>query len=200
MSALGHQRFVVAGHDRGGRVGYRMALDYPERVRGYGAIDMIPTYEVWAGLDGQKARKSWHWLFLAQPAPFPERMIAAAPDVFFEQLFSTWGQRQALHPQAVAEYRRHYHDARVVTAMCEDYRAGATVDLADDLADKQAGRKLTCPTLVLWARRYLGGAPAEVWRAWAEDVRDVSLDCGHFLAEEEPEACAAALRDFMRSL
>jgi len=200
MAALGHDRFFVAGHDRGGRVGYRLALDHPDCVERLAVLDILPTFEVWARMEQRAALNGYHWLFLAQPAPLPERLIGHDPDFYLRHLLDRWaGRPGALDPSAVAEYARHFRMPSVIEAVCEDYRAGATVDLDDDRANRDEGRRLKCPTLVLWGRRYLAAratTPLEVWRPWAEDVRDAALDCGHFLAEEEPAACADALRTF----
>jgi haloacetate dehalogenase len=200
MTALGHERFLLAGRDRGGRVGYRLALDHPERVSRFAAIDILPTFNVWEQMDKEVALHTYHWLFLAQPPPLPERLIGHDPEFYLRHLLDRWaGRREVLRPAAVAEYIRHFRKLTVIEAGCEDYHAGATIDLAQDRADRDAGRRLRCPTLVLWGRRYLSGmaqSPLEVWRSWAEDVREVALDCGHFVAEEQPEACAVALQEF----
>lgn len=198
MAALGHQRFAVCGHDRGGRVAYRMALDHPGRVARLVAVDLVPTVEVWDAMDGAGARRTFHWPFLAQPAPLPEQLIGGAPGALIDHLIAAWqGRPGALDPAAVDEYRRHHADPETIAAFCEDYRAGATIDVAHDRADRDAGRRIACPTLLVWGRRYFGASPLPVWRRWADDVREVALDCGHFVAEEEPEATAAALRDFL---
>jgi haloacetate dehalogenase len=200
MTALGHDRFFVAGHDRGARVGYRLALDRPDRVARLAVLDILPTFDVWARMDRNAALNSYHWLFLAQPGPLPERLIGHDPDFYLHHLLDRWaGNPRSLAPAAVAEYARHFRKASVIAAVCEDYRAGATVDLEDDRADREHGRRLRCPTLVLWGRRYLSakaGSPLDVWTPWADDVRDVAIDCGHFIAEEQPAACADALEDF----
>lgn len=200
MAALGHDRFFVAGHDRGGRVAYRLALDHPERVMRLAVLDILPTLDVWERMDANAALRSYHWLFLAQPAPLPERLIGRDPDFYLRHLLDRWaGRPDSLHPDAVAEYARHFRKPSVVEAMCEDYRAGATVDRDDDRTDRLHGHRLACPTLLLWGRTYLAGkaaSPIDVWRPWAEDVSDVALECGHFLAEEQPGACAEALRAF----
>lgn len=200
MTALGHERFLLAGYDRGGRVAYRLALDHPERVSRFAAIDLLPALDVWAQLDKDAALHTYHWLFLAQPAPLPERLIGHGPEFYLRHLLDRWaGRREALAPAAVAEDIRHFRKPAVIEAGCEDYRAGATIDLAHDRADRDAGRRLRWLTLVLWGRRYLSGmaqSPLEVWRAWAEDVREVALDCGHFVAEGQPEPCAVALQQF----
>ncbi len=204
MAALGHARFFVAGHDRGGRVGYRLALDDPECVAGLAVLDIIPTIEQWERLDWRRALSTFHWPFLAQPAPLPERLIGHDPDFWARHLLDRWaGRPDALDPAAVEDYLRAFRQPSVIEASCEDYRAGAGVDVEDDRADRQAGRRIGCPTLVVWGRRYLGAraeSPVEVWRAWAPDVREVALDCGHFVAEEEPEACARALEEFFGGL
>jgi haloacetate dehalogenase len=200
MEALGHPRFSIAGHDRGGRVAYRLALDRPERVARVAALDILPTFEVWQRMNRDAAMRSYHWLFLAQPAPLPEQLIGRDPDFYLLHLLNRWaGAPAALDPASIAEYARHFRKPSVIEATCEDYRAGATVDLEHDRADRASGRRLSCPLLVLWGRRYLAGqaaSPLDVWRSWAGDVREVALECGHFLAEEEPQGCADALNGF----
>jgi haloacetate dehalogenase len=200
MAALGHERFFVAGHDRGGRVAYRLALDHPERVARLAVLDILPTLDVWERMNAEAALRGYHWLLLAQTAPLPERLIGHDPDFYLRHLLDRWaGRPEALDSGAIAEYTRHFRKPSVIEAMCEDYRAGATTDRDDDRADRLGGRRLACPTLVLWGRRYLAGqaaSPLDIWRPWAEDVRDVALDCGHFLAEEQPHECADALTTF----
>ncbi len=200
MSALGHQRFMLAGHDRGGRVGYRLALDHPERISHFAAIDIIPTLTAAERMNKDTAMSTYHWLFLAQPAPMPERLIGHDPEFYLRHLLDRWaGKREALSPEAVAEYIRHFRKPSVIGATCEDYRAGMSVDLEHDRADRDAGRKIRCPTLILWGRRYLSAkaqSPLEVWRNWAQDVFEIALDCGHFVMEEQPQACADALYEF----
>ena len=200
MDVLGFEQFAVAGHDRGGRVGYRLCLDQPQRVTRYAALDIVPTLEVWEEMDADRALSTYHWQFLAVPAPVPERLIGADPAFYITHLLRRWaGRFEALDPQAVAAYVAQFSDPRVIAATCEDYRAGASIDRALDRADRDAGHKITCPVLALWGRGYKASAsasPAVVWRRWADDVREVALDCGHFLVEEAPEASAAALADF----
>jgi haloacetate dehalogenase len=199
MASLNHQRFFVAGHDRGARVAYRLALDHPERVSRLAVLDILPTFEVWERMVGRAAIKSYHWLLLSQPSPLPERLIGCDPEFFLRSLLRRWaGRTDAFDAAAVAEYLRCFRNPSVVEAACEDYRAGATVDLEYDTSDRNAGCRISCPTLLLWAKRYLAAAPPplEVWRRWAASVQEVTLDCGHFVAEEEPAATAAALMEF----
>ncbi len=201
MTTLGYERFGLAGHDRGARVGYRLCLDQPERVERFAAIDIIPTLDMWDGMNADKALASYHWSFLAVPAPVPERLIGADPEFYVGHLLERWaGRRDALDPAAVAAYLGQFRDPAVIAASCADYRAGATVDRADDAEDRRRGNKIACPVLVLWGRGYLSsktGSPLAVWRNWADDAREVALDCGHFVAEEKPAECAAALASFM---
>ncbi len=136
MGALGHERFFLAGHDRGGRVPYRLALDHPDRVSRLAIVDILPTLDVWEQIDGQNASASYHWLLLAQPAPLPERLIGCDPEFFLQHLLDRWaGRRQALELSTVAEYSRHFRNPSVIAAACEDYRAGATIDLELDRKD-----------------------------------------------------------------
>jgi haloacetate dehalogenase len=205
MAALGFDRFAVAGHDRGGRVAYRMALDHPGVVTHLVVLDIVPTGEVWWRADASFARGYWHWAFLAQPAPLPERLIAGDPDAFFD-LHVRGGMGLGREPdrypvEILDAYRRILDDPATVQGMCEDYRAGATVDVADDDADRSAGRRIACPVLVLWAAG--GGLPRfyrdvlDVWRPWAPDVRGQPVDASHFMAEDRPEEVAEELRAFL---
>jgi haloacetate dehalogenase len=205
MAQLGFDRFAVAGHDRGARVAYRMALDHPDRVARLAVLDIVPTGEVWWRADAAVARGYWHWSFLALPAPLPEQMILGAPDAFFDVHVRGQmglGATPGRYPEDVVRtYRAALEDPASVNAMCEDYRAGATIDVELDLADKQAGRTIACPTLVLWAGR--GGLPKfypdvlDVWRPWAPDVRGRALDTSHFIAEDRPEELATDLLGFL---
>lgn len=193
MSRLGFERFGVVGHDRGGRVAYRMALDAPERIERLAVLDIIPTVEMWDAMDARLAMANWHWLFLAQPAPFPEELITADPDRYY---FRTRWERFA--PEALEEYRASLRDPAAIHAICEDYRAGATFDRELDARDRAEGRRVACPVLVLWsAREDLEPLdPLAVWRRWADDVDGRGLDCGHFLAEERPDDTYDALAGF----
>jgi haloacetate dehalogenase len=194
MDRLGFGAFLVAGHDRGGRVAYRLALDFPERVQKVAILDILPTVEHFQRTDMAFAMAYFHWFFLAQPSPVPESLINASPDDYYFQ-----GRRHLFAPEALAEYLHHCHEPETVWAMCEDYRAAATYDFAVDLADQQAGRQISCPVNVLWGANGVVGKlykPLEVWAAWATDLRGRALDCGHYLAEEQPEITAAELLSF----
>jgi haloacetate dehalogenase len=200
MRRLGHERFLLAGHDRGARVGYRLCLDHPDRAARFAALDIIPTLEVWERMGAAAALGSYHWSFLAVPAPVPERLIGADPGFYVRHLLERWaGRPGALDPAAVAAYVAQFDDPGVIAATCADYRAGASTDRADDAADRAAGRHIACPVLVLWGRRYLRHPPLEIWRAWAVEVEECALECGHFLAEEEPAAVAEALIAFFEA-
>jgi haloacetate dehalogenase len=205
MAQLGHDAFAIAGHDRGGRVAYRMALDHPDRVARLAVLDIVPTGEVWARADRDFARGYWHWAFLAQPAPLPERLIGGDPQAFFNLHvragMGLGAEPGRYPPEVLAVYRALLDDPGAIEAMCEDYRAGASADVAHDDADREAGRQIACPVLVLWAGR--GGLPGfyrdvlEVWRLWAPDVRGEALDARHFLAEDRPQETAAQLLTFL---
>jgi haloacetate dehalogenase len=199
MAKLGFDTFDVAGHDRGGRIAYRLALDHPKAVRRLSILDIIPTGEVWARADRRFAIAYWHWSFLAQAHPTPEALIGSDPEFFFfESQFG--GVIQTFDPEAYADYVRAAKNPTVIHAMCEDYRAGAFYDRQLDDEDKKAGRhRIACPTQILWGAR---GALAAwydtlaLWREWAPDVRGQALDCGHFIPEEKPEETLALLRGF----
>ena len=194
MRALGLERFAVCGHDRGARVGYRLALDHPERVTRLAVLDIVPTGEALRRADREFGLGYWHWFFLAQPAPFPERMIAADPDAYYRHFDAAFFDREA-----VAAYRRAADDPATIHAMCEDYRAGATLDYAHDLTDINRGARIGCPVLALWgARWHLHDwyDVLAVWREWADDVTGRALDAGHYLAEERPDETLAELRAF----
>lgn len=200
LDHLGLPEAAVVGHDRGARVAYRTALDHPDRVSRLAVLDIMPTIEQWERLTGTQALGSWHWPFLAQPSPIPETLIAADPGWFCRLLIERWaGDAAAIDPEAMGAYVAAFGDPATVAATCDDYRAGATADVEADRADRDAGHRITCPTLALWGNRGATGNAAmeAVWRAWADDVEVGALDCGHFLAEEAPEATAAALTTFL---
>jgi len=191
---------AVIGHDRGGRVAYRFALDHPDRITRLGVLDMIPTGEMWERLDAPGFISGYHWQFLAQPRGLPERMIGRDPDDYLEHTLHSWARVDGCFTdEAMAEYRRCFRRASVIAASCADYRAGATVDWELDRADREAGRQITCPTLTLWGAGRRGGFDQrEVWQSWcAQPVAGRPFDCGHFLPEESPGETLAALESFL---
>jgi haloacetate dehalogenase len=195
MRELGHSRFAVVGHDRGGYVAMRLALDEPEAVTALAVLDIVPIGEALARCNAEFAERWYHWFFLAQPAPRPERAISVHPDAWYGGLpermgVANWDDR-----------RQAIHDPDTVHAMCEDYRAGLGLDRAADDADRAAGRTIACPTLVLWAEGDdlpgLYGDVLEVWRPWAPELHGHAMACGHHMAEEIPKELAAELRAFL---
>jgi haloacetate dehalogenase len=200
MDALGFTRFAVCGHDRGGRVGHRMALDHPDRVERLAVLDIVPTAHVFATTDQALATAYYHWFFLIQPDGLPERMIGHDPGWYLRETLRRWAAPGfAFDPAALAEYVRCFSAPEAVHAACEDYRAAASVDLAHDAADP--GARIRCPLLVLWGERGAMHRIYDVAATWAPraagPVTARSLDCGHFLAEEAPEATGAALLGFL---
>lgn len=199
MKHFGFGRFDVASHDRGSRVGYRLALDHPQAVRRLTVMDIIPTGEVWARSDHRFALAYWHWSFLAQPYPIPERMIAPDPEFYLFTAQFRGGRTDFLEPEARADYLECGSTPEVIHGMCECYRAGAGFDRDLDWADRQAGRKIACPVQVLWGSQAAVGLwydPLAVWSEWASDLRGQAIDCGHYLPEENPRDTLAALRGF----
>ncbi len=205
MEQLGFARFRLAGHDRGGRVAYRLALDHPGRLEKLATLDIVPTHAMWHGIDARLAFRIWHWTFLALPAPFPEDMIGRDPVAYWNAKTAPGTKAKSLDcfdPRALAHYRAFFLDPGRIHATCEDYRAGRTTDLAHDDASRAAGQKIACPLLALWGA---SGIPSEAeadplatWHEWATDVRGFAIDCGHYLPEENPAATGKALLDFFR--
>jgi haloacetate dehalogenase len=195
MDRLGQRTFSVVGHDRGAYVAFRLAMDRPERVTSLVVIDAVPIGEALARADARFATAWWHWFFLGQTAKPAERVINADPDAWYTATAEHMGQ------EAYCELRAALGDPATVHAMCEDYRAGLGVDRRDDDADRAAGRRVGCPTLLLWTSRddmaELYGDPLAVWRNWADDVRGGPIESGHHVAEENPEELARRLRDFL---
>ncbi|MBA3907597.1 MAG: alpha/beta hydrolase [Pseudonocardiales bacterium] len=200
MERLGHREFGVAGHDRGARVAHRMCRDHPSRITRAAVLDVVPTRFVYEQVDRALAEAYYHWFFLSQPPELPERLIGGDPEYFLRCCLSSWSRRDgAFCDEAVAEYVRHFCDPATITATCEDYRAGASIDLEHDRADPAPVR---CPLLVLWGGEGFVGQhydPLAVWRELAADpalVGGAALACGHFLPEEAPEETYRALREF----
>jgi haloacetate dehalogenase len=200
MQSLGFESFAAVGHDRGGRVGHRMALDHPDRLTRLAVLDIVPTRHVYATVGKDLATAYYHWFFFIQPYDLPETLIGADPGYYLRKKLGGWGTSlDTFAPEALAEYERCFDEA-TIHASCEDYRAAASIDLVHDAADRDEARKLTCPLLTLW-----GGLGVmerlydvqEVWRGYANDVRGKPIDAGHFLAEEKPEETARELVRFL---
>jgi haloacetate dehalogenase len=203
MATLGFPRFHLAGHDRGGRVAYRLALDHPQRVASLAVLDIIPILDVWELAD-RRIMEFWPFSLLSQPEPLPERMILAAPDVVVDDALGNWGSPPSCFAsQARDVYIAGLSDPAHVHAICEEYRAAATIDVEHDRADRASGRRIDCPVLVLWSARGAlehwykeAGGPLAIWRRWANHVDGAALDGGHFFPEEAPEETARRLSEF----
>jgi haloacetate dehalogenase len=201
MRHFGHREFLVAAHDRGARVAHRLALDHPQRVQKLCVMDIIPTLEHFERTDMAMALGYYHWFWFAQPHPFPENVISAAPDAWWRAHTS----REPKPPdffgkEALADYMSAIHDPEMIRGMCEDYRAAATIDLAHDRASRAAGEKIRCPLLVLWGKKAKIAAwydALAIWRGYcAAQVSGGPVDSGHYLAEEAPAEVLAQLREF----
>jgi haloacetate dehalogenase len=196
MTELGFETFMVAGHDRGARVTHRLCLDYPDRVTKAALLDIIPTTEVFKRVDKFVATAYYHWFFLIQPNDLPETLIGGNPEFYLRRMATRKG-KLIFTDEAFAEYLRCFRDPDCIHATCEDYRAGASIDLEHHAAD--GGRKITCPVLLLWGEKGLVGYkqdPVAIWREYASDVRGHSVPNGHFLPEESPRETLAALLGF----
>lgn len=200
--ALGLDRFLLCGHDRGGRVSYRLALDHPARIEKLITLDIVPTFEMWQRMTRDLAIKTFHWAFLAQPAPWPEEMIGRDPVGWLDHKLALWGGSGDLSvfaPEALAHYRSFFSDPARLHATCEDYRAGAFYDVEADRADHLAGRRISCPTAVFWGEKGIPSKtanPLEIWKGWCETVHGHAIPSGHFLPEEAPDETAKAILDF----
>jgi haloacetate dehalogenase len=203
MRAFGFDRFRVAGHDRGGRVSHRLAMDHPHAVEKLAVLDISPTRAMFAQTTAAFASAYYHWFFLSQPFDHPERMIEADTRYYLLHKIKAWSKVQVpFDGRALAEYERCFCDPAAIHGSCEDYRAAASIDLVHDDEDVAAGRKLACPLLVLWGERGVVHRlfkPLDDWRAVAEDVRGRPLPCGHYLPEEAPDETLAELDAFFRS-
>lgn len=198
MSELGFDRFLLAGHDRGARIGFRMALDRPERIIRFCALDIIPTYQLLTNVTLGWGLESYHWFFMAQKAPFPERLICADLDYYIQYKLNKKGVGlEIFTPEALQEYARCTTPEQI-HAVCEDYRATVTLDLAMDTADF-GEKKITCPLLVLWgANSHVGRhlKPIDAWAPWATDLRGWALPTGHYPAEHRPDLVYQAFWTF----
>lgn len=207
MTHLGFPRFGVAGHDRGGRVAYRLALDHTEHVEALAVLDVVPTETAWQHADARLALAFWPWSLLSQPSPLPERILEANSEAVVDNALGEWGSPPHVFPPDVRRaYVEALRDPVHAHAICEEYRAGATLDREHDRADRDGGRQISQALLVLWSQTgglehwysEIGG-PLAIWREWASDVRGRALDAGHFFPEELPKDTATALREFFGS-
>ncbi|CAG0981057.1 haloacetate dehalogenase [Burkholderiales bacterium] len=202
MRELGHRRFRLVGHDRGGRVAHRLCVDHPDAVERAAVLDIAPTLAMYEKTDRRFATAYYHWFFLIQPFDLPERMIGADPASYLLTKIGGWGSSGTLFfaADALAEYQRSFGDPATIHATCEDYRASASIDLEHDAADRAAGVRVRCPLLVLWGGRGVVHRlfdPLAEWRAVADDVSGGALACGHYLAEEAPDETRAELARFL---
>jgi haloacetate dehalogenase len=204
MERQGFPRFAIAGHDRGGRVAHRLALDHPDRVERVAFLDIIPTDDVFRRAEARALLAFWPWSLLAQPEPLPERLIAGDPEAVVDDALANWGSDPAAFPPVIrAAYVSALRDPATVHSICEEYRAAATLDRAADAADREAGRRIEAPVLILWSAdgplddwyADLGG-PMAIWRLRANDVRGHAVDGGHFFPEQNPTGTTAELRLF----
>jgi haloacetate dehalogenase len=198
MAAYGYERFAVVGHDRGARVAFRLALEHPERVTRAAVLNIVPTVDQFERMGAGASLGYWPWFLLAQPAPFPERLIGAEPAALLEHALESWSSRpEAIGPASRAAYRRALTPS-TIAAMCADYRASFHLDREHDAEDRAAGRRITVPLLLVTGQdeRQLDDAPA-VWRGWAEDVTAARVPGGHFIPEEAPEQLAETLIAFL---
>jgi haloacetate dehalogenase len=200
MSQLGFPTFTLIGHDRGGRVAYRLALDHPGAVERLAVFDVIPILEGWARCDARFAQTYWPWILLAQKAPLPESFLLGAPEAVFHNAFG----QGSFRGEILEEYVSTYRDPVRVHGICEEYRAAATIDVEHDRADKHMGRQIECPMLHLWAEGgpldtfyETEGGPLGIWRQWAPRVHGQAMKGGHFFPEENPDGTAAVVTRFL---
>ncbi|TIR32955.1 MAG: alpha/beta hydrolase [Mesorhizobium sp.] len=204
MKQLGFKQFMVAGHDRGGRVAYRLALDHPDEISKIAVLDVIPTAAAWDRADARLALGFWPWSLLAQPEPLPERLIGAAPDAIVDNAIVQWGSPAEMFSTEVRDaYVEALRDPVHIHAICEEYRAAATIDREHDAADQANGRRIECPLLALWSSEggletwyAREGGPLAIWRKWADRVEGSPVPGGHFFPEEHPHQTGAALSKF----
>lgn len=202
MQMLGHDKFAIAGHDRGARVAHRMARDYADHISAVSFLDIVPTEYMYEHAEREFATGYYHWFFLIQAAPHPEKMIGHDPDYYLRAKLLAWskGNEAAFEEEAVKDYIRCFSNPASISATCEDYRAAASIDLEHDSADKNT--KMAMPVQALWGQKGLVGKlydVIDVWRDYAKHVEGQSLNCGHFIPEEQPEQAAEALALFFKA-
>jgi haloacetate dehalogenase len=199
MARLGFERFAVVGHDRGGRVAYRMALDHPEAVERLGVLNIVPTVDQFERMAEEVSLDYYPWFFMAQPPPFSERLVGASAEFFLRHTLNSWAATPgAISEQATERYLRAF-TAEAIAAICAEFRAAFHIDRPMDAADRGAGRRIGCPVLVHWGAEEgsMSDGPLRVWRRWAGTVEGGPLPSGHFIPEEAPEELAASLRRFL---
>jgi len=203
MASLGHHRFAVVGHDRGARVGYRLALDHSDLVAAFSSLAVVPTLEAMSAVDHRFATKNFHWFLFAQDPDLPERLLAVDPDAFIDRALATMaGGLEKVDPAALEAYRLAFRDPAVRHAICEDYRAAMNEDLELDVMDRARRRKLSCPVQVLWpaAQTTEGSAdPIAIWSSWVDDVIGATTSGGHLQPEDAPDEVFASLISFLSS-
>jgi haloacetate dehalogenase len=201
MRALGHERFYLVGHDRGGRVAHRLAADHPDSVIKLVTLDIAPTKAMYEQTTMAFARSYYHWFFMIQPAPFPETLIGGNVEAYLHHHMGRFAGLAPFLPEGWPEYLRCFADPAAIHASCEDYRAAASIDLEHDAADIAAGRKVQCPMLALWGAQGViekQFKPLDDWRKVAVDVRGHALHCGHYIPEEAPDALYDELTAFLK--
>ena len=199
MRALGHQQFFLLGHDRGGRVSHRLAMDFPDSVLRVMVLDISPTLTMYDNTTMQFAKGYWHWFFLIQPEPIPETLIGANPEFWINKHMGRHGGTDIFSPARWADYLAGVSNPQSMHAMCEDYRAAASIDLVHDRADRATGKKLTMPLRVLWGEHGLVNKcfrPIEDWKTVAQEVSGQTVPCGHYIPEELPAELIAQARAF----
>jgi haloacetate dehalogenase len=198
MGRLGFDRFSVVGHDRGGRVAYRMALDHPDAVERLAVLNLIPTLDQFERMTAGAAVEYWPWFFLAQPPPFAERVISASAEYVQRSILESWpASPEAISAEATEQYLRAFNE-ETIPGICAEYRASFHIDRREDAEDRDAGRRIGCPVLVHWGSEEASLSDAlEVWRRWADSVQGGPLPSGHFIPEEAPSELSASLRDFL---
>lgn len=200
MKKLGHDSFAVAGHDRGGLVGFRLALDYPGVVTHLLVLDVIPTVDMWEGLHGIFGVFGYHQFFLAQPADFPEKILQASSKTFLDYTLDSWCKNPRVLSDVRSEYLEAFSNPSSIHAVCEDYRAGAFVDGNDDAKDRAAGKKIDIPVSILWQDpkgMELPFDPLKTWQSWAPNATGKPIDAGHLLPEEKPDEVINAINDLL---
>jgi len=201
MELLGFKEYIVIGHDRGARVAHRMGLDYQDKISKMVLMDIVPTNHVFENANMTLATRYYHWFFLIQKSPFPEKLIGKDPEFYLRSKLFMWGlNEQYISEDIINEYLRCFSNPDTIRASCEDYRAGATIDMEDHISDYH--KKIECPLLILWGKKGTVEElynPIEVWKKWAKNVQGFSIDCGHFIPEERPEETVNYIKNFIKN-